>query len=1189
MNYDFQSNGNTSLCLTRPTVGNRRFYFRILLPMKLTLFLLVALSVNVSADAYSQGISMTFRNAPLQTVIDELSRQSQYDFVFDEQYIKLAKPITISLKNADMGDALAKILSGQPFAYEIFENAIIIRPHKTLVESIQPKIPQQSTIRGRVTDSVGTPMQGVTVQIKNTNRQTATDINGSYEIQQVPENATLVFRALGYQTIETPANRPEINVVLRVVTTEITEVAILNTGYQEIPITQATGSYVHIDNELLNRRVSTNVIDRLEGITSGMVFNMNPTGLVTDNEPPFTIRGRSTINAETSPLIVIDNFPYSGDLSTINPNDIESITILKDAAAASIWGAFSGNGVIVITTKKGQYNQPTQISLNSSVTVSGNPDLYYLPRLGSSEYLEVEQMLFQNGFYNARITSANRTLLSPYIELLVKERDGLITAEETAIQTQQLRNADYRKDFDRYLYRNGVFQQHALNIRGGSQRMQHYFSAGWDNNQLNTVKENYNRITITSNNTYQLIPQKLELVSNIYFSQGLNQTANSPDLNTFPILPYTQWADEDGNPLAVPIHFRQSWKDTLTDPGLLDWNYRPLEELDLVENTTRLTDYRIDAGLRWQLFDGLRAIVNYQFSKGTRDIERYNPVESYFARNLINQFYNPTSTSLKYPIPVGGILDLSSNEYRTHNGRAQLNYQGTFANVHSIHAIAGVEVREVSRINNSERKYGFNRETNPITTMDFLSPFALYYNNAVIQRVPTSATYNGTLDRYVSMYANANYIYLDRYILSGSIRKDESNLFGVATNRKGVPLWSVGATWEVSKEPFYSLGWLPYLKLRLTNGYNGNIASNVYSVATMSAGVTNQIGGALRSNLSSPPNDYLRWEKTHHINMAADFSSNNHRISGSIEWFRKNTTDLIAPVPMNPTSGVTQLTTNIGNIQIKGWDMILNTVNINSAFRWTTNTQWSFAKDVVTEYELEKARAGQYVVFDGGVNVKEGKPLYALWSFKFAGLDPTTGDPQAYLDGEVIKNNAGVASTDNFDNLVYHGSKKPISFGNIRNTFEYMGFSLSFNFVGKFSYYYRRTSINYYELFNASGRGSVGHPDYLLRWQQPGDELKTNVPSMVYPTTTAREIGYGYMDIHVEDASHIRLQDAQLSYKLNTQLLRSWSLPFRTIQVYAYANNLGIVWRAGNKSIDPDYINTIPPARSIAMGIKLDF
>lgn len=1165
-------------------IGNHYPRYHIL-AMKLTILLTIVFSVHVSAAAIAQRVSLQVKNASLKTVLQELRRQSGYAFIYNDNDLNAAKPVTVDVKEKELLQVLPDLFIDQPLTYVIDDMVISIIPKATQENTKSFKVEQQ-TIRGRVTDSLGNPLEGVTVQITGTSIRTSTDRNGQYEFSGAPLGAMLLFKLLSYEPLEVFIDRPVIDVTLKFIFNTLSEVAI-NTGYQEIAVEKATGSYVQIDNELLNRRVSTNLIDRLDGITNSMVFNKNPRTGTGDREPPFTIRGRSTINAQTSPLIVIDNFPYDGDLSTINPNDIENITILKDAAAASIWGAFSGNGVIVITTKRGQYNQPTQISLNSNVTVAGKPDLYYLPRLETKDFMDIELMLFQNGFYNAREVATNHPLMTPYVELLIKERDGLITSDEARVQTQQLHNSDFRNDFDKYLYRNGIFQQHALNITGGGQRMRHFFSAGWDNNQLGMVKENYNRITITSNNTYQIIPGKLELISNIFFSQGLNRNAQDQYLSVNPSYPYMQWADESGRALTIPMDLRQAWKDGLTDPGLMDWNYRPLEELNLVNNATTLTDYRIDAKVRWQLLNGLQAAFNYQFNKGTSNSEQHNPAESYLARHMVNQFYNPTS-ALPYPVPIGGISNLSNTEYRTHNGRVQLNYQKAFSDVHTIHAIAGAEVRDVNRINKSERKYGFNRETSPTTNMDFQSIFPLYQNNVQRLRVPNPDAYSGTLDRYVSMYANANYTYHDRYILSASIRKDESNLFGVATNQKGVPLWSAGVAWAISKEPFYSLDWLPYLKLRLTNGYNGNIASNISSVATMSAGATNQIGGALRSSLSSPPNEHLRWEKTHHINIATDFATANGRVTGSIEYFRKNSTDLIAPVPMNPTSGVTQLTTNTADIQIKGWDMILNTVNINKVFRWTTNTQFGYARDILTNYKIKRANAAQYAIQIGGINPIEGKALYALYSFRAAGLDSENGDPQWYLDGEVSKDYIGIATTTNFDNLVYHGSTKPIAFGNMRHTFSYKDIDLSFNLVGKFNYFYRRRTIYYYEVFYGSSLGSRGHPDYLKRWKQPGDELRTNVPSMVYPANSTRDGLYSYADLLVESASHIRLQDIQLSYNLNKQIMEHLGLPIRNISLYAYANNLGIIWRAGDRSIDADYLNTIPPARSIAIGIKLD-
>ncbi|MVZ63760.1 SusC/RagA family TonB-linked outer membrane protein [Sphingobacterium humi] len=1161
-----------------------------LLAMKLTLILTFIFTIQAAAGVLAQKIDISAKNEAFKTVLVELERKSDYSFIIREQFVKTARPVTLDIKGKEIPEILPSLFSNQPFTYEVKGKIIVIVPknaqRQTGSISIEAEEDQQQrSVSGNVIDTLGNPLANVTVSIKGNNtQQTQTNTAGRFQLTNVPDNAILVFRLLGYAQVEILAVQSPINVTLEHELSQISTVNVVHTGYQEIPITQATGSYVHIDNELLNRRVSTNLIDRLDGVTNGLIFNKNKP--LNSNESDFSIRGRSTINANTSPLVVIDNFPYDGDLSTINPNDVESITVLKDAAATAIWGAFAGNGVIVITTKKGQYNQPLKVSLNSNVNISDKEDLYYLSRLSSTEYMEIEQFLFDNNFYRARETLATRPLLSPYIELLIKERDGILTAEEAGRQKQLLSATDTRDELNKHFYRNGVNQQHALSFSGGSQRQQYYLSLGLDDNKDNRIRNGYNRITLNSGNTFQIIPNRLDLSAGIYFQRSRTDNNNKGLLGLVQY-PYLKLADEAGHPMVVPVGLRQAYKESLNDQGLLDWNYRPLEELQLADNATHLTDYRISTGIKLHITEGLDATANYQYGTGQSDVMDHYSVDTYFARDMINRFYNPAS-AIPYPIPQSGILDKTSRAYISHNVRGQLNFNRLFGDRHAIMAIAGSELRDVNRDININRRYGYNKETTRLAVMDFVSLHRQYHNPSQNIRITNSDNYYKIIDRFLSMYANATYTYADRYAISGSVRKDESNLFGVGANKKGVPLWSIGGSWHISKENFYSVDWMPYLRLRLTNGYSGNVANNVAAVTTISTRLIGTIGNLPYSNLLNPPNEMLRWERNRQVNAGLDFALFGSRISGSIDHYRKHSSDLIAESPFAPSSGFSTLTLNTADIDIRGWDIVLNSVNIDKAFKWKSNILLSTVKDKVTEYKLKPNTVGGYAT-DGFFQPNEGYPLFGLYSFQWAGLDPENGDPRGYLDGEISKDYVAFFSTNDYDNLVYQGSTKPVTFGSLMNTFAYKGVSLSLNVSGKFGYVFRRNTIQYHNVYNANGNFPNGHADFALRWQQSGDEDHTTVPSMIYPlSNTNRDVFYNTMDIMTEDASHIRLEDIQLGYSFDNKLFSKLAIPIRRVHLYMYANNLGMIWRANDKSIDPDYISIVPPARSVAMGIRVD-
>jgi TonB-dependent SusC/RagA subfamily outer membrane receptor len=297
---------------------------------------------------------------------------------------------------------------------------------------------------------------------------------------------------------------------------EDVEITAVNNGYQTIGRERTTGSFVKIDNELLNRKVSTNILDRLDGVTSGLLFNRNNI-----NDELLSIRGRSTLldKDAATPLIVLDNFPYEGDIANINPNIVESITILKDAAAAAIWGARSGNGVIVITTKKGSYQQPIRIDANVNTTFSQKPDLFYSKNfLSATDYIDVEQYLFGKGFYDAQLNSTTSfTALTPVVELLARKRAGTISAADADNQINQLRSNDVRKEFSKYVYQTPVNRQYALTISGGGVNNSFIVSAGHDNNTDLLSRNGYTRSSFNAENRLRLF-KGFELVTTIYYT-----------------------------------------------------------------------------------------------------------------------------------------------------------------------------------------------------------------------------------------------------------------------------------------------------------------------------------------------------------------------------------------------------------------------------------------------------------------------------------------------------------------------------------------------------------------------------------------------------------------------------------------------------------------------------------------------
>jgi TonB-linked SusC/RagA family outer membrane protein len=1166
------------------------YIYKSLLIMKLTVILLITGFLQFGLAASGQRVSLNARNQTLEQVFKDIRSQTGFDFILDTKEINTANRVNVKLANATLEDALDQILKGSQLSYTIQEKAIIIRTKPPglfdKLSTVISNIVRDLTIKGRVVDNEGKPLPNASIRVKGKSVVTNTNSEGEFEIKGVDEDAVLLVSYVGYKMLEIALKDAvmPLEIKLNVQTGELQEVKITyNTGYQELNKERSTGSFVQIDNELFNRRVSRNLLDRITDVTSGLVFN--PFMNVANNRSGITIRGISTINANMQPLIVVDDFPYDGDIGNINPNDVLNVTVLKDAAAAAIWGVKAGNGVIVITTKRGKFNQKSSIQFNANVTVGQKPRIFDVPMMNSKQVIEYEKGLFNTGYYNDYddlYPSFDYFPAVPKaIELMLAQRLNTISLTQLNEELAVLEQNDVRKDYDKYLNQNSINQQYATNFSGGSDNYNYYASVGYDKSRSTAVRDEDQRLSIRLNNTFRPI-KSLEISGFVAYTQ----TSSNPNgyfmglpNGSAGISPYSKLSDENGNHLAISQagnNPRMAYTDTASYPALLDWGYRPLDELANANYAIKQMDSRLGLGVKYAILPYLNAEVKYQYQySNTKQKQLYNE-DTFFTRNLINQYMAGTPQNPVYPIPLGGILDLSHNALISNSLRGQLNFLKKI-NDHDINFIAGTEIRESNNDFDRTRKFGFNNNTNEFLPVDYLTQYLIRASGGGSQKTPYADGILGSINRFLSYYANGSYVYKDKYLFSASGRVDGSNFYGVKANQRIVPLWSVGFGYIVSKENFYTIDWLSYLKLRATYGYNGNTNNTAAAYSTINYG-RNNYTNVQSASLQSPPNPQLRWERVKMLNLGVDFELGNRILSGTIEYYKKNGIDLIGPIATFPSSGVASYTGNNASLKGKGIDVTLNSTNINSsAVRWVTNFIFSYATDKVTDYNFKPTLASDFLSSDNIPVI--GQPLYKLYSYKWGGLNPLNGAPRGIL-ADTIAAFDMVTSKSLPADLLYSGRTTPNVFGSLRNTFSYHNFSLSFNITYKFGYYFRRNSISYGNILTGWG----GHGDYDQRWKKSGDESFTDVPSVYYGSGN-RDVMYLRSSVLIEKGDHIRLQDIRLSYDLN----RVDKLSFiRNAQLFVYANNLGIIWRANNFNLDPDY-RVIPPSRTVSIGVNMNF
>lgn len=1173
--------------------GRHARVHKCLLVMKLTVFIMLLAIMQVSAGVRAQQVTLTQKNVKLETVLRQIRQQTGYSFLYSEAAIKKANKVSVDFKNTPISNALKILFDKQPLVYSINDKIILIEEKEvSFIEKVVNTF-RDIRVSGQVVDEKGQGLPGATIRLKGRESKVSvvTSSEGRFSVNVPGENAVLIVSYVGYKTKDVNVSGADVDLVIRMepIAGELEGVTIVSTGYQNLPKERSTGSFENIDNALLNRSTGTSILSRLENVTPGMLVDRRQNPSRAPGIGDVSIRGLSTLTQSIAkPLIILNNFPYEGELENINPNDIENVTILKDAAAASIWGARAANGVIVISTKTATYNSLAQISFNTNFTIQAKPDLFALRPMSTSDYIDLEKTLFNNGFYDSKIDDIySWPYLSPVVELMLKARGAtaVLSQSEADAQIDALRGYDVRNDYLKYIYRNDISQQYSINVKGGGNEFNYLISGGYDNNRFNVVKNNSDRITLRTAIGYKPT-NKLELEANVFYTQRQDETPgvfNNLDYSPESILPYTRLVDDSGQPAIVGRDYGVRFLDS-ADPRYLDWRYRPLAELNESSRTINTYDWLMNAIAKYKISNVFNVSVSYQSGKTLSETKNWQGKNSYYTRDQINLLTQFDGTQTTYNLPIGDVLSQTSGITDFYNIRGQVNVNKNWENLHELDVLAGVEKSEKHATSNSHNVYGYNDKLLTHVDVDnrtqFISPVYSFVS------MPSGIDFTDLRTRFTSIFANFAYTYRQKYTISASGRKDAANLFGVNTNLRGAPFWSTGLGWKLSDESFYPITFLPYLKLRATYGYQGNTDNRLSAYSSIRYTGIGSLLNLPYADLINPANDDLRWERVGTLNLGLDFRLKNNVISGSIEYYSKKSKDVLNSAPLDYTLGFSFATFNSSDMKGRGVDVSLHSNNLQGNLKWSTDLFFNYNTNKVTRYQPLANTVGNYIGngLTTNVNLMVGKPAYSIFSYRWAGLDPTTGDPMGYLNGEKSKDYAALTNDVTPDQLEYHGSAVPTSSGSIRNTFTYKNISFSANIVAKLGYVFRRTSIDYSKLLDTRNVIRVDHEDYAKRWKNPGDEVFTSVPSFVYPNNELRDLFYQGSSILVDKADHIRLQDVTFSYTLEKP---TWSI--KNIKIFANLSNLGILWRANKLGLDPEYYLGYPASFTTAVGLTANF
>lgn len=1167
--------------------------FRI---MKLTAFLILVTCLQVSATGFSQ-ISLNLKNSTLTQVFTEIERQSDYVF-FYEGALEHEK-ITVHFYNLSIEEALNACFADLPLQYRIVGKTVVVKPEaerRNLIKNnptenpmpIEPEV-ANITVKGKVADSSGKGIGGATIRIKGSSRMVLSDADGFFEITDVPEGAVLQITSVGHDMLERKVKPDMGTLILRWTKVELEAVEVkVNTGYQALPKETATGSFVFFDNEQVESRTDHRIMDRLLDNIPGLQADNRG---FTDNRRNYTynIRGLNTfLTGLNGPLIVVDNFPFEGDIDLLNPADIESVTLLRDAAASSVWGARAANGVIVINLKKANPKNPFKLTFGSNINYTEKKDLWYRRTMSTSDFIDIEIDFFNRGYYDSDLKGLNsrQRVTSPLVDLLDDHRKGLVSEKELQDQIAKWRNIDYRDEYKELFLKNPIRQSYNLGLSGGNNWGNYFVSGSYEKSQSDLPSNYDNRYSLRS--VTDIKPTKnlsieigvMYLRNEIESGDGIFNYPLQPNGGKTYYYPYLQFRDENGDPLRAPFTYNKRFVDTAGRGKLMDWTFSHLNELGKRSFNRSFENMNLTVRAKYDWNQYLSGEIRYGIERQSLFTEKIINADAFDTRSKVNTWTQIQGENIKYIFPKGAQLQEDYESILNQQFRGQINFNQKWGGQHEVAAFAASDISELKSNSSAFQALGYDIDNKTHIVVDHINPYPTFLGGN--SRITSYGGFDASNKRIVSFLGNASYTYQSKYVFSISGRRDASNLLGATINEKWKPLWSTGLAWMLHKESFLNASWINQLKLRFTYGHSGNLAggNGYYPVIYFQNDA--MYSGLPYAGVSTPPDPNRKWEDTRMINIATDFAFFNNRFSGSIEYFDKKNTDLIALDKLDPTSSLVSMQKNVGIMKGNGWDIMLNSINIQTpTFSWQSSFSFSYVKDVVKKYSGSVSN-GQTIASNGGKSAfpMEGYSMYSVFSLRSAGLDPQTGDPRGYdrNTGEISKNYIELIR-DSVKHLVLHGPGIPPRHGFFRNTFRYKKVELSMNIVYKMGSYFRE------EIYGDNAYSSWStYGNYAGRWQQPGDENHTYIPSSLYPINSQRLQFATANEDFVHKSDLIRLSDLRLGYRFN---IKTGGKPIQ-INVNAGARNLGLLWTANKIGADPDniYFN---PQRSYNVGFNASF
>ena len=1098
---------------------------------KFILLIIFVVLLGTSREILAQKISIHMNNATLEEVLKKIKKKTKYDMMYQMKDVKeIDNRQSVHFDETELQEVLAFCLQGLPLDFYIYNQTIIITKKNTIL------IPTMRTIKGVIQDENGITLPSATILVKGSNRGTISDKNGQFSIR-IPEgeNTILITSYVGKKTCHTTVTQEDSYTIT--LPTDVSEVEdVIVNGYQIIAKNEMTGATSTVNAQDIRTPGATSLEAAFQGALNGLDI-MIPSGNI-GATGRMKVRGTSTIIGNPEPLIVVDGiireniWPFDrntlydllnendlsnsarssimgNNLSGINVDDIASITLLKDVSATAIYGIQASNGVLVITTKQGRPHQPS-VRFQSDITFSPVPSYRNAKVMNSAQRVKLSQEMIEAGIPLPRFPE-EIGYEAAYSKMINKEISYAEFNEE--ITRLEKTNTNWFKA----LGRTAISQNYHVSFNSGKDGMAYYSSFGYRKENSAYVGNNRETFTGMLNFNYNSSP-KFKIVVNLsgyHITTSGYYTGINPEqyaLTTSRTITSDQFYTK-GKATTLSYRKNGTYKSIRNRV-----HFNMLHELQHTGNDNKTSEVNLNAQLTWNLLPYLNITFTPAYSQGTNDSQLWADAQSWNVAQLRGSDYNATLPEevqrlMEYisPLPTGGILNYTRNTRRSLTVKGQINFRKTWGEeiFHSVTATLGIETRKNKYDGKQGVEWGYVKGERNSLLHDYRSPADKFQQmqeqfpgiTLVESSDRPSSKHDMTLvdriENTFSEYGTIGYTYDGRYTICINVRNDASNRFGEHTNNRFYPVWSTGIRWDIHQEKWFpNKSWLNATILRISHGKQGNVVANVSPQALVSHVPSDPITNENYLQLEQLPNPDLKWEKTLSWNIGLDLSLLENNLEISFDYYKKETSDIVVEKEIPIENGFRKMYINSGAINSEGYELQIKFTPFSSRnWSWNINFTAAYMKDILKRSYTDEPSIEH---FTNGNAALDGFSVSGFWSIPFIGLSPKNGAPLfAIMDqigGEMQK-----VSGSLLDYLVYNGDSEPRVSGGISTTIRYKRFSLNTMFNYQLGHYKR---LNPFITSSNNGMLSIPNADVnastelLSRWQQPGDERRTNIPAL---------------------------------------------------------------------------------------------